>query len=623
MICKNCANIFSDDLDACPECNTPIKNAEEKKEINMEEFLSSTFGEFEDISSVSEDFQDDSVTEEENQDEVTETQESEKEEESAENVISSSEETMAPAEETADAEKETEEEKIDDKQKVQPPQQRERRKMKKMNAKEKGAVSFIVSLMVVVFVAMGALIGISIGTDVFEKDEDSMMTMALSGLSPTETNELEEYLSKISVVAYNGFDREVDVIVDVMEFLRPYDGKGLYSSFYGAPELTVNEADPNGRFANENGDYSFYALDAEKVDSILYSFGFDINHNVNEKNFYYYDGKYYFANIIDEDFGKDIVADISSSKRIQDGSYYVECSFFDKEATDEGSSYLKAYIILDKNSKAKENEFSWQLSRISHNPIFDETGIMIKDTSGRNELSYSIEHKTIEAVTEDGVVYAQYNLEYPLFKGNTEGEKAVNRMFSELVNNYTLQAEDPTEDYNNFIKKGGDEKELPFITHAVARVTYNRNGYISIVEGLSNFKPQAKKKTASSQEEVQFVELPERTVEGYILEVETGDFVSKKEVLEAQYHLVYEVIYRIYNGYDYESLLKGEDVAIGIPADAEETGKNFYESACALSENGFIFCRVHPKGYTETVIIPYSAVNFFSSDFSKLTNDNK
>ncbi len=591
MICKNCANIFSDDLTACPECDTPVKSGAEKKDI--EEIVSFALGEFEDVSSYSDDFKP--------QDE---------EEEFVPPVYKDEapEQTEAP-ENTAP------------KLRVIP---RERRKMKKMSPKEKGAFNFIISLMVVVFVSMAALVGINLGTDVFEKDEDSVMTVALSGFSAAETSELEDYLSKISAVAYSGFDREQDVIVDVMEFLRPYDDGGLYSRFYGTPELTVNEADPNGRFANENGDYSFYALEGKKVDSILATFGFDINHNVNEKDFYFYNGKYYFANNPVSEFSAAVVADVSSSKRIQDGSYYVECSFYDSGNTDSDSSFLQAYIILDKDSEAGEGELPWRLSRISHEAVFDATGFMVKDESGRNELSYSIEHKTIQAVAEDGTVYAEYNVEYPLFKGNTEGEKEVNRMFAELINSYTLHTETADKDYKKFIKNGGKKADLPYVTHAVARVTYNRDGYISIVEGLSQYKPGSKKASAENEEETeQFITLPERTVEGYIIDVETGNFLSSKEIVDSEYHLVYEVIYRIYEGYDYESLLKGEDAAIGIPEDTDGIGKTFYESACALSENGFIFCSVHPKGYTETVIIPYSTKNFFSSDFSKLIKSNK
>ncbi len=597
MICKNCANIFSDDLTVCPECDTPVSTRAEKKEKDLEEVISLALGEFEDISSSDESYSD------------------EEEEESFEPPVYKAEEPVK-----------AEEKPVIQEVKLQAPQQRERQKMKKMSKKEKGAFNFIISLMSVVFVVIAALTGISLGTDVFEKDEDSVMAMALSGFSLSETAELEEYLSKISITAYSGFDREQDVIVDVMEFIRPYDAGGLYSRFYGAPELTVNKADPNGRFANENGDYSFYALDGEKVDRILHSFGFDINHNVNEKDFYFYDGRYYFANKGDYAFSTTVVSDVSSSKRIQNGSYYVECSFYDEKSEKEDNSYLKAYIILDKNAEAKEGEIPWKLSLISHKPVFDATGFMIKDESGKNELSYSIEYKTIQAVAKDGTVYAEYNVEYPYFKGNTEGEKEVNRLYAELINNYTLQCEDADKDYKKFIKKGGKKADLPYVTHAVARVTYNRDGYISIVEGLSQYKPQqAKASTAedTAEETEEFIILPERTVEGYIIDVETGNFLSSKEIIDAQYHLVYEVIYRIYNGYDYESLLKGEDAAIGIPEDTDEIGKTFYESASALSENGFIFCSVHPKGYTETVIIPYSTKNFFNSDFSKLIKGNK
>lgn len=600
MICKNCANIFSDDLTVCPECDTPVSGAAEKKDI--ESVISLALGEFEDISSNSD------------EKEIPEKYQ-EKEEEQ--------EKFTPPVYKNKENPPEVRKLKTDKKVQPVPVQQRERQKMKKMSQKERGAFNFIVSLMLVVFVSMAALVGVSLGTDVFEKDEDSVMAVALSGFSASETAELEDYLSKISVVAYSGFEREEDVIVDVMEFIRPHDKGGLYCRFYDAPALTVNEPDPNARFSNENGDYSFYALDAEKVDRILCSFGFDVNHNVNEKNFYFYDGKYYFSNSADENFSSDTAADVSSSKRIQDGSYYVECSFYDGKAEEGDSNYLNAYIILDKKDDAKEGELPWCLSKISHEPVFDATGFAIKDESGKNELSYSIEYNTIQAVAKDGTVYAEYNVEYPLFKGETEGEKEVNRMFAELINSYTLQAQDAEKDYKKFIKKGGDKKDLPYITHAVARVTYNRDGYISIVEGLSQYKPQQAKADTAEDTENDFNILPERTVEGYIIDVETGSFLSDKEIIDVEYHLIYEVIYRIYNGYDYESLLKGEDAAVGIPDDSDGIGKSFYESACALSENGFIFCSVHPKGYTETVIIPYSTKNFFKADFSKLIKGDK
>ena len=397
MICKNCANIFSDDLTVCPECDTPVSVGAVKKEKNIEEAVSFALGTFEDISSNSD----------------------EKE------PFYKEEDFTPPVYEREAPEKK---ENLPVKEEKAASFQRERKKMKKMSRKEQGAFNFIISVTVIVFAVMAALVGISLSTDVFEKDEDSVMAMALSGFSATETAELEDYLAKISVIAYNGFDRERDVIVDVMEFIRPYDMGGLYSRFYGTPEITVNMADPNGRFANENGDYSFYALDGEKVDKILATFGFDINHNVNEKNFYYYDGKYYFANTPDYTFSPYVLADISSSKRIQDGSYYVECSFFDGSSEEADAGYLKAYIILDKNEDAGEGELPWSLSRISHEAVFDATGFMIKDESGRNELSYTIEYKTVQAVAEDGTVYAEYNVEYPYFKGNTEGEKEVIRI---------------------------------------------------------------------------------------------------------------------------------------------------------------------------------------------------
>ena len=70
MICKNCANIFSDDLTECPECGTPIKlsavkETEPDSQEEIEKLVSLAFSdtakelpkpqEFEDIFSYSED----------------------------------------------------------------------------------------------------------------------------------------------------------------------------------------------------------------------------------------------------------------------------------------------------------------------------------------------------------------------------------------------------------------------------------------------------------------------------------------------------------------------------------------------------------------------------------------
>ncbi len=606
MICKNCANIFSDDLTECPECGTPIKlsavkETEPDSQEEIEKLVSLAFSdtakelpepqEFEDIFSYSEDQLSENETPE-----VAEG------------------EAQTEAEEPTEADVESEpEEKIKAKPK--------KVKLQKMTKKEKGAFNFILSLTVVIFIGIIALAGIRMGTDVFEKDKDDVKAIALSGLTATETEELEEYLSKISIVAYNGFNREKDVIVDLMAYLRPHDAGGLYNRFFAPAEITANTPDPNGRFKNENGDYSYYVLEAEKVDSILASLGYSVNHNVNEKNFYCYDDKYYFANLADYTFSPRVVAEVGSSKRIQDGSYYVECSFYDEGAVGADKSYLQAYIILDKHTDEETNEISWELSRISHEAIFDSSGLMIKDGSGENELSYSIETKTVEAVTEDGVVYARYILEYPVFSGESKGEKVANQLFSGLAATYDTDTESVTEAYKKFIKKGGSKEDLPYTTYVVARVTYNRNGYISIVEGISEGKPQSDYKNAEVQEgEFRPVILPERTIEGYIIDVETGEFLSKNEIIDVEYTLVHKLLYRIYNGYEYESLLN-ENIASTeiVPEDTERMGKAFYESASAMGYGGYVFCYVNPDGYTESIVIPYDTDNFFKEDFSRKT----
>ncbi len=625
MICKNCANIFSDDLDVCPECGTPLKkNAAENVQTDssegIEKLVSLAFSmdvnesasaqKFEDVFSYSEE----QFAEIENSGSEELSEEKETESEDAEIAMSDTAFEIKAEDESEESEVEVNAEPV-----VQVRPATEKAKLPKMTAKEKGSFNFILSLMAVIFIIILALAGVRMGTDIFDKDEDSVKAIVLSGLTSAETADLEEYLSKIALVAYSGFDREKHVAVDVMNYFRPHDAGGLYNRFFSYAEITANTPDPAGRFKNENGDYSYYVLDADKVDSIIEKFGYSVNSNINEKNFYRYDDKYYFANLSDYTFSADVVADISLSKRIQDGSYYVECSFYDESAADTNKNYFKAYIILDKYEDAESSEVKWIINRISDEAIFDSSGLMIKDESGLNELSYTIETKTLEAVTEDGEVYARYILEYPVFSGDTKGEKVVNYTFEDMVKTYSTDVQSATEAYNKFIKKVGKAEELPYVTYVTARVSYNRNGYISIILGTSEKKPQSSYKASDAQEgEFQPVFLPEKKIQGYTIEVGTGEFIPKKEMFNVEYTLVHELLYRIYNGYEYESLINENIVSEEIiPEDTENTGMAFYESACGLSRDGLLFCYVSPEGYTENIVIPYDTEGFFSEDFGK------
>ena len=113
----------------------------------------------------------------------------------------------------------------------------------------------------------------------------------------------------------------------------------------------------------------------------------------------------------------------------------------------------------------------------------------------------------------------------------------------------------------------------------------------------------------------------------------TGSFVSKDVLAGKDYLTVSEILYRIYNGYDCESLIPEEqaeevtdeygEVVEGdedyeeeeeyysddeIPVDEDGFGTVIYESACAFTEEGLTFYYVNEYGFVEEVTIPFAVV---------------
>ena len=130
------------------------------------------------------------------------------------------------------------------------------------------------------------------------------------------------------------------------------------------------------------------------------------------------------------------------------------------------------------------------------------------------------------------------------------------------------------------------------------------------------------------------VKLFTRTFDGYVFDKTTGEFVSKDVLAGKDYMVVSEILYRIYNGYEYESIIpetKVEEVTDEygeivedeenygeeeensysddeIPDDEDGFGTILYESACALTENGLTFYYVNENGIVEEVTIPFAVV---------------
>ena len=460
----------------------------------------------------------------------------------------------------------------------------------KQQKTEKSAKAGVVILMCLVALCLCGAVGVGAFTDVF-RQESEVKAVALV-LSGAEEQELENQLAKLYPLVRDGVTGKTFRAKELLSQIKPYAKDGLYAANgYEAPEPDT-QADPAERFSDGEGNFSYYKVAKQQVDDILAQFEVNADHTVNTKDFYYYDGNYYFAAGDEGEAFGTVNADITSSKRIQDGRYYITCTMGDKTV----------YVIAGKDEASSQ----WKIQEISLEPVFDQLGIMIKD-SNTSLFDYDIKTRVIEGKAENSAVYCRYVLEYPVFYGDTAGEQEANRFYQSMLSYYTQQAQESASQYKKYIKDGGVESLLPLEINFSAEVTYTSGAYIGVSNEIS--ETQLIYKTEGDDEASAAAVVPsKKTVECYIFDTETGAYVTKDSIIGKNYQLIEQLLYRIYYSYDYASLLS-EDVADSqqVPADTDKLGKKIYDCANTLSEDGYMFCYINDSGFREDVIIPFSA----------------
>ena len=640
MICKKCANMFDDSLSSCPECGTPVFNsdpAQEQKDKKAPFILSIPEEEIEKpIIIKAEKAKNEKAEEEKAEDEQAELPEASSDASQEDGEAEEAEEEAAGKE----TEKVPEAPQIVRRARAVPAQVRAVPEKKEPQKKpdtvgDRAAATLIVSIVCILACVMTVLTFVSVKSDVFKSDGDVVKTVAMSSLSSEQKGELESWFSKVGVICEDGISSSQNAEY-VLRLIRPKDDNGIYSTVYGKAEITADAPDPAHRYANENGDYSYYKLNGDKVDALIDALGATPNHTVNTPDFYYFGGSYYFR---DKSYKKTklYLADVKSSKRIMDGSYYIECSFLDKN--DFSSDEKKSYAIVE--SLEGVDGIAYKVKKLTDTPVFDANGAATKQ-----DQAYEMKVHTVEKKAKDGTVYHRYIIEYPEFAGNTEAEKTANQLFGDLINVYDADGGSAEKAYKRFIKNGGDKNELPLVTHITSKVTYSDGRYLSFIEQTAEYIPpsmpqqqaegESNSTEAAQTEENLPVTLPKLTVEGYNLDTETGDFVTKDAIIGKDYQNISELLYRIYKGYSYDDLkLKfkanlGQDAlseetstetdsasAQDIPEDTEGLGLRIYESASVLTEKGYMFCFVTEEGYAAEIIVPADIEGLYVIELNK------
>lgn len=525
----------------------------------------------------------------------------------------------------------------------------------------KKSTNAIIAIVCTLAVLMIGITVLGAKTDVFREKDDTVKTVALSGLSNEDKLSLEEHLTKLGIGDDFVYDSRKNTADEFLRYIRPYDENGIYSRLYSQAQMVTDVPDAAKRFeaqtqtdetssyyssySNEEA-YAYYKIEAQEIDRVLELFGLGKAHTANTEGCYYYDGYYYFAQGDDTVSGQNNHAlKVESSKRIEDGSYYVECTVGDVNS---GASVGEKYLVAKKGENA---DGEWIILRCENEPIFSSDGKM---NIGEDGCAFEMKESVVEAKTKDGTVYCRYTVRYPSFSGQSVGEQTANRLFVDMMNAVNSEAEDAEKQYKNYVALGGDKEALPFESNTECVVSYNEKGYISIIRQTSDNLPDLEKMkeeydkaqqqqnsysySQTEQAEEIIPNLSKVQYEAYTLDKQSGDFVKKDNIIGKDYQQAYDLLYRIYNGYDYaeiademaETTAETTESAENyyttsvytsyaettkqypeVPADSKQLGQKIYESANALCDEGYVFCFVNEEGYSKKVVIPFSVEGLF------------
>ncbi len=466
--------------------------------------------------------------------------------------------------------------------------------------KARRAAAWVKALCILCAIAIAALTGVNAFTDVFKTDNDAVRTVALSALPETEKESCLQFLSKFAPFYGKTIDFEELGHYAFLDLLEPGNPGGLYAAFYGVPEPETQKADPAERFALPDGGWRYYKLPFSNLSAIASQFDLDLIGFANRADYYFYDGSYYFS-AADVQSGEARNAQLSllSSKRTEDGSYYLVCQ------TSDGTD---VYCLV---TLTKEGEASvWDLLQLSETPLFSEDGMPATQESG-NTLDYEMRQRVITAKTADKTEYATYVIDYPYFTDLADRTaNTINTLYGEIIKSYKEKAQQAEENYQQYLRRGYNTKLLPAYTYVLSTVTYDRNGHISLLDEVVSYTPetiakaqkkaqQAAEQNGTTPEEVPVPLFPTVTYSGVTVDTSTGEILKKEDVFGTDFQTYQEKLAAIYS--------ETHDVA----ADSLATvGQAIYESTWYLAEDGIRFCYQGDGDCVRFVTLPVSEVPY-------------
>ena len=450
------------------------------------------------------------------------------------------------------------------------------------------ALTLIVCLCAAILLGFTAL---RLTTNLF--DAGSVNTVALSSLTEEEKQSFLSFFEPYTVLCGKEFNKDTMGISSFFDLLEVGSADGLFARSFSDLPTETQTADPANRFSNGEDGYGYVKVDQTRMNELAGSLGVSLPGSINSRDLYFYDGAYYArAASSTGSFAKRSLT-VSKSRRTQEGDYYIALA---DEATGEDVAFCLA--SCDKTQQTPR----WVLSELSASALFQEDGTKI--TAEKDALLYEMRQETISAKTSGGVVYANYVLNYPYFK-DTQNETAVtiNALYAQILTSYREKAQQADDAYARYVKRGYDETLLPAYTYLVSSVTYNKNGYIGLLDELTEYEPETTAKELKKAAEASGAQTIERepfvfptvTYSGTTVSTVTGAFMRKDDFFTEEAQV-------------YEDAIAALPALKQITSEEErlDRAQKIYASPWVLTGDGVRFCWQNPEGFYEYPVLPFS-----------------
>lgn len=161
--------------------------------------------------------------------------------------------------------------------------------------------------------------------------------------------------------------------------------------------------------------------------------------------------------------------------------YLIKSEFLEKSYAEEMKGMNKQTAeLLNKIENCK-------IVLVGMEPSISEDLTWMENYVSSDKLSYEMREEYFESKTSTGILFLTNKISYPYFLGSSEVEKKINARYEEIINNYRESSSEDIESWYETVLEYDELYKLPFYNNMEITVSYNGNGYVSLLEWVHDW----------------------------------------------------------------------------------------------------------------------------------------